>query len=68
MYLCKQRANTITELKMQLVCKKMQCKHALIPTEWHKDFLFQKGKKKKVKPHGSTQDTTLKTVTFRQNR
>lgn len=46
MYLCTQRANTITELKMQLVCKKMQCKHALIPTEWHKDFLFQKGKKK----------------------
>lgn len=25
---------------------KMQCKHALIPIEWHKNFLFQKEKKR----------------------
>lgn len=37
---------------------KMQCKHGLIPTEWHKKILFQKENKKKVKPHGSTQDNT----------
>lgn len=46
---------------------KIQCKHALIPTECTKTF-YSKRKKKKVKPHGSTQDTTLKITTFRQNR
>lgn len=36
------------------------------PLSAQKPFI-PKGKKK-VKPHGSTQDTTLKITTFRQNR